>query len=267
MGTIKSKVYSVHISPLFVSSARFPFCQKIIFTLFSEYPPLRLCSLAIFCIEWLGNLAEISLIFLIMIIMIILMIFCNGGCKEALNVGAISWWSDLSCPSHSLKCAHRHRSHYHLKEDREEKQQQTNNNTANSTNNRQQMPFSLLFILIFSGTAKNYEAARETVEGMKKMTRFCAICLPSKRQCFSLKQFLGNRWGTNGGSLDRRQQRHRFFNTRAQRGWERAKIDKNNNNNKNYNKLLTLGHKEDEDEPRIKNNNKINNRGLTQTKE
>ena len=142
-----------------------------------------------------------------------------------------------------------------------------NNNTASSTNNRQQMPFSLLFILIFSGTAKNYEAARETVEGMKKMTRFCAICLPSKRQCFSLKQFLGNRWGTNGGSLDRRQQRHRFFNTRAQRGWERAKIDKNNNNNKNYNKLLTLGHKEDEDKPRIKNNNEINNREWTQTKE
>ena len=149
MGTVKSKVYSVHISPLFVSSARFPFCQKIIFTLFSEYPPLRLYSLAIFCIEWLGNLAEISLIFLIIIITIILMIFCNGGCKEALNVGAISWWSDRSCPSHSLKCAHRHRSHYHLKEDREEKQQQTNNNTANSTNNRQQMPFSLFHIDLF----------------------------------------------------------------------------------------------------------------------
>ena len=156
MGTIKSKVYSVHISPLFVSSARFPFCQKIIFTLFSEYPPLRLCSLAIFCIEWLGNLAEISLILLIIIIMIILMIFCNGGCKEALNVGAISWWSDLSCPSHSLKCAHRHRSHYHqrgswrtTKQSNNKKNKNTvtnkediNTASTTNTNNNKELPFS-----------------------------------------------------------------------------------------------------------------------------
>ena len=101
------------------------------------------------------------------------------------------------------------------------KQKETD--TASRTNNRQQMPFSLSFILIFSGIVKRYEAARETVEGMKKMTRFCAICLPSKRQYFSLKQFLGNLRWTNVGSLNRRQQRRRFFNTRAQRGWGRVK--------------------------------------------